>query len=96
VPGQSISRNQNVYPQARRVLELKEGAQVVLLRNLAPARGLVNGARGVVEGFSGTTSRVPIIRFANVRAHAWLAGSDALIVSSTVKGNDDSFDDMCQ
>jgi ATP-dependent DNA helicase PIF1 len=45
-------------------LRLKQGAQVMLLKNM-PDNGLVNGSRGVVEGF-GTGEAgavVPIVRF---------------------------------
>lgn len=39
-------------------LELKVGAQVMLLKNVSVAKGLVNGARGVVASFDGNTPRV--------------------------------------
>ncbi|KAK9828391.1 hypothetical protein WJX81_002975 [Elliptochloris bilobata] len=50
---------------APRSLELCVGAQVMLTRNANPRRGLVNGARGVVERFAGTTNRLPVVRFAS-------------------------------
>lgn len=39
-------------------LELKVGAQVMLLKNVSVSKGLVNGARGVVAAFEGNTPRV--------------------------------------
>ena len=47
---------------AQAVIELKVGAQVVLICNLG-AGGLVNGSRGVVSGFA--SSGVPVVAFAN-------------------------------
>ena len=37
--------------QAPEMLELKKGAQVILLKNIDPDKGLVNGCRGVVVDF---------------------------------------------
>ena len=55
---------------ARKRLVLKVGCQVLLTRNVNPAAGLVNGARGVVVGFgkpvssSSSSFRPPIVRWA--------------------------------
>jgi len=56
-------RHPQVSCPALEVLELKIGAQVVLLRNLAVEQGLCNGARGVVTAFA-SQNRFPIVRFA--------------------------------
>ncbi|KAK9905728.1 hypothetical protein WJX75_005308 [Coccomyxa subellipsoidea] len=50
---------------AKAVVELKVGAQVMLTRNVSAKRGLVNGARGVLERFVGNTIRLPVVRFAS-------------------------------
>lgn len=52
---------ESTCPAPRRVV-LKKGAQVMLLKNLQQNKGLVNGARGVVTGFS--SSGLPFVKFA--------------------------------
>jgi len=48
---------------ASKEIELKEGAQVMLVYNLDISSGLVNGSMGVVEGFTGNNE--VLVKFAN-------------------------------
>lgn len=50
------------YCTAPEVLQLCEGAQVMLLKNLDLQNGLANGSRGVITGFVG---EMPVVRFLN-------------------------------
>jgi len=57
-------------------LQLKAGAQVMLLVNLSTEHGLVNGSRGVVTRFTDTTPIYPVVRFQTgnevvIRAYMW-------------------------
>lgn len=47
---------------AKDVVELREGAQVMLCKTIDAASGLVNGTRGAVTGFS--ASGMPVVEFA--------------------------------
>ena len=57
--------------RAPEVLELKVGAQVLLLKNLSTSRGLYNGAKGVVVAFvqppdlqdPDRDGRLPVVEF---------------------------------
>jgi ATP-dependent DNA helicase PIF1 len=53
--------------QARKNLYLKVGAQVMLIANLEPEAGLVNGSRGVVVGFEviNENENRPVVKFLN-------------------------------
>ncbi|XP_054983759.1 ATP-dependent DNA helicase PIF1 [Sorex araneus] len=67
---------------ASRLLQLKQGAQVMLVKNLAVSRGLVNGARGVVVGFESEGRGLPRVRFLCgvtevIRAECWTVQSSS-------------------
>lgn len=62
-------------------LDLKVGAQVVLVKNLDPEKGLVNGSRGVVAEFRGNN---PIVRFCNGLEVAMVSQSFEIIKGYTV------------
>lgn len=47
-------------------LELKIGAQIMLLKNINVADGLVNGARGIVKEF---VNGIPLVKFKNGREY---------------------------
>jgi len=46
-------------------LRLREGAQVMLLKNINPGQGLVNGAKGRLVGFTHDEEHLPIVEFAS-------------------------------
>ncbi|KAI5755217.1 hypothetical protein M8J77_015084 [Diaphorina citri] len=63
----SDSKTLNDQTPVSRVLVLKEGAQVMLLKNINVGSGLVNGARGFVLKFS--PEGAPVIKFKSGLVH---------------------------
>ncbi|CAH8610055.1 unnamed protein product [Dicrocoelium dendriticum] len=61
-------------------LRLKVGAQVMLLRNVDTHRGLVNGARGVVERL-GVDEGLPLVRFVVKKAASAGSASSNLLLA---------------
>ncbi|KAJ8956730.1 hypothetical protein NQ318_014086 [Aromia moschata] len=64
VPGTTAQLNQQTTFPSR--LELKVGAQVMLLKNISVGTGLVNGARGVIKTFK---EGLPVVQFRNKREY---------------------------
>lgn len=69
-------------------LELVEDAQVMLIANVDPAVGLVNGSRGVIMGFCRATTH-PIVEFVNgvrrvMGLHNWAIDGYPLVMRAQV------------
>ncbi|KAG8014041.1 ATP-dependent DNA helicase PIF1 [Nibea albiflora] len=59
----ALVKNIDAHSPVSRLIQLKVGAQVMLTKNLDVARGLVNGARGVVVAFESGKHGLPRVRF---------------------------------
>jgi len=58
---EKMDRNGSYVPE----LILRKGAQVMLLTNMDIEHGLVNGSRGVIEGFCDGPEPFPLVKFRN-------------------------------
>ncbi|ETV82481.1 hypothetical protein H257_05105 [Aphanomyces astaci] len=67
-------------------IQLKQGARVMLTKNLSVAAGLVNGSRGEVVGFASGTN-LPIVRFDHGVTHPILKEGFSVVANHTVVAN---------
>lgn len=73
----------NAQVPAPQKLELKIGAQVMLLKNINVSDGLVNGARGVIVKFA--ANNLPVVKFKNGREYE--AKHEKWIVKNVLGGS---------
>jgi len=71
-----MDKNGSYVPE----LILRKGAQVMLLTNMDIEHGLVNGSRGVIEGFCDTPEKLPLVKFKN---------GETIVVSPTTWASED-------